>query len=622
MDDDVELFTTELPSEALIERGDPVASRASGGAGIAASIAGPIEPTRAPVRWLDAAGARYAPGDPIGRGGMGEVVLCRDLAVGRDVAMKLIRDRARVRPEVEARFVHEARVQGQLEHPAIVPVYDVGLNADGALYFTMKHVRGVSLAEVLRGLRAGDAALAQRYSRRRLLTVFSQICMAVHFAHEKGVVHRDLKPANIMLGGFGEAYLLDWGLALAPEAAPEVVHDRAAVGTPGYMAPEQIEGADAAPIDARADVYALGVILFELLTHERVIDAPAIVDVLRATLALDGARPAARAPDADVPPELDALCYRATRRDPAARIASAAALSAGIEAYLDGDRDLALRWELARGHADEAAAALTRARAAPATEQAERARAMRDVAAALGLDPNQVDAQRTLVRLIAEPLTSVPPAAEAELAASAGAAFQFARRSALAFYAGYLLYLPLLLWMGVRDVRLFALGWATIAACIGATVWLVRRPPTRRGVPLAHLALSTVTVGTASVMFGPFVLVPMLAGTMCVCYTASVGTGRGLVPIAGCVSVLAPAGLAWLGVIPSCYAFEDGRWSITSQVFDISSVPTQLFLVLASFGTIAPACVFVARLRRAYLDGERRLQLQAWQLRQIMPDAT
>jgi serine/threonine-protein kinase len=624
--DDREWFAraTELPTEAQPASHGPaptgsVAPHGDGGAPIAASTA--------PIRWLGAGDLRYAPTAPIGRGGMGEVILCRDHAMGRDVAMKLIRDReGEVRPEVEQRFVHEARVQGQLEHPAIVPVYDVGLTPEGALYFTMKHVRGVSLVEVLRDLRAGVAEVAARYSRRRLLTLFSQICMAVHFAHEKGVVHRDLKPANLMFGAFGEAYVLDWGLAIArtPDAAAVVAARPGAVlGTPGYLAPEQIDHDDQAvePIDARADVYALGCILVELVTLERAHAGATLTEVLRAALETDGVRISVRCPDIELPPELEQLCYRATRRDRRDRLASAAELSRAVEAYLDGDRDLALRRQLAEAHAQDAAAALGRARAAtaPAVEQDERARAMREVAAALGLDADHAGARHTLVRLIAEPLASVPPAAAAQLADSAGAAFQLAGRAALAVYAGYLLYLPVFLWMGIRDVGLFAIGWIAIAACAAVTFVLLRWPPARIDVPKLHLGISTVTVAAASVIFGPFVVVPMLAVAMCVCYTASVGHARGLVPIASCVAVLAPAVLGWLGVIPTGYAFVDGRWTISSEVFEISSRSTQVFLLLACVGTIAPACVFVARLRQAYLDAERRLQLQAWQLRQIMP---
>ncbi|HVK71998.1 MAG TPA: serine/threonine-protein kinase [Kofleriaceae bacterium] len=583
----------------------------------------PGPPAAAPVGW-SGGDPRYAPQAPIGAGGMGEVILCRDHAVGRDVAMKLIRGRARERrAEIQRRFVHEARVQGQLEHPAIVPVYDVGLDADGALYFTMKHVRGVSLRDVLRGLRDGDPAIRVRFSRRRLLTLFSQICMAVHFAHGKGVVHRDLKPANLMFGDFGEAYVLDWGLALAPGAAEPGPAPTSGLGTAGYMAPEQVDPAQGdGPIDGRADVYALGVILYELLTLEPAHGGGTLTELLQSTLDRDGLEPAAAAPGRDVPPELDALCYRATRRRPSDRLASAAELSRAVEAFLDGDRDLARRRQLAAGHAAAAERAFAEAGAAgaPEVEHAERARAMRDVAAALGLDPDQPSARQTLVRLLAEPPATPPPAAQVRMAARVLEAYRLGGRAALAFYAGYLLYLPLLLWMGVRDHGLFALGWTTIALCAAATYAMLRRPPARIDRPLGHLALSTFTVGTASVMFGPFVLVPMLGVAMCVCYTASIGHMRGLVPVASCLTVLVPAVLGWLGLIPATSWFEGGQWRIQSPVFVISAVPTQVFLIMGAIGTIAPACVFVARLRSAYLEAERRLELQAWQLRQIVPD--
>jgi eukaryotic-like serine/threonine-protein kinase len=114
--------------------------------------------------------------------------------------------------------------------------------------------------------------------------------------------------------------------------------------------------------------------------------------------------------------------------------------------------------------------------------------------------------------------------------------------------------------------------------------------------------------------------VPMLALGMCVSYTASIGHARGLVPLASCLAVLVPAGLEWLGLLPKSYAFEAGRWIILPKVFDISRVATQAFVLTAIVGTIAPACFFVARLRRAYAEAERKLQLQAWQLRQILPD--
>ena len=573
---------------------------------------------------------RYLTRKLLGRGGMGEVHLCHDDTIGRDVAMKLIRPRpGEMSPTAQRRFAREARIQGQLEHPAIVPVYDVGVDPDGALYFTMKRVRGVSLARVLDGLRAGDPELTKRFSRRRLLTLFSNVCMAVHFSHEKGVVHRDLKPANIMLGDFGEVYVLDWGLAkvgVDPTRTSAVTGDGEArqtaaggvMGTPGYMAPEQLE--DPSNVDATADVYSLGSILFELLTLEPLHAAEAVADILVSTLSLEDTSPGRRAPRRDVPPELDRLCQDATRREPTERLLSAQALSAAIEKFLDGDRDLALRRELAMSHALRAQGAVERASSAddPAVEQQERAQSMREVTAALGLDPGHQGALRTLMKLIAEPPRSVPSEVQEAIASNRKRAYLIAGRSAFVFYLAYLLYLPLLFWMGVRDWGLFALGWVCIGACAITTRWLLNKPPAE--VPLIHLAVGNITVAAVSVMFGPFVLVPMLALGSSVAYISSMGDRRGLVPLVACLAVLVPTALGWLGVIPNPYRFENGVWVIEPSVFFISPWATQLFLVAAILGTIIPACIFVARLRRAYAAAEEQLQLQAWHLQQIVPE--
>src|SRR5262245_1506015 len=154
---------------------------------------------------------RYRRGEVIGVGGMGEVRALADRATGRTIAMKTIRREREL--EGLRRFAREARIQAQLEHPAVVPVYDVGVDGDGAFYFTMKRVRGDSLAQVLTRLRAGDADTAKRYTVRKLLTVLSSVAMTIEYAHRRGIVHRDLKPSNVMLGTFGEVYVLDWGLA-------------------------------------------------------------------------------------------------------------------------------------------------------------------------------------------------------------------------------------------------------------------------------------------------------------------------------------------------------------------------------------------------------------------------
>src|SRR5262249_42598837 len=144
----------------------------------------------------------YAFGEVIGRGGLGEVVLAHDLRVGRDVAIKRLQTSAPTADEI-ARFLREARIQGRLDHPAVPPVYELGTDLHGRPYFTMKRLAGTTLAEYLK---------SPEPNRQRLLRAFADVCLAIEFAHSRGVVHRDLKPSNIMLGDYGDVYVLDWGL--------------------------------------------------------------------------------------------------------------------------------------------------------------------------------------------------------------------------------------------------------------------------------------------------------------------------------------------------------------------------------------------------------------------------
>jgi serine/threonine-protein kinase len=204
--------------------------------------------------WLDVAALpdRYLDDHQLGEGGMGEVRLTRDRRIGRDVAMKVLRPGHGSTGGFKARFLREARVQGQLEHPSIVPVYDIGVNDAGQAYFTMKRIRGKTLEEILDAIRGGDETITQQYSRRKLLAAFGSVCLALDFAHTRSVVHRDLKPGNIMLGDFGEVYLLDWGIAklvgadepesddVAPVRTGDATHtiEGELMGTPGFMSPE------------------------------------------------------------------------------------------------------------------------------------------------------------------------------------------------------------------------------------------------------------------------------------------------------------------------------------------------------------------------------------------------
>lgn len=229
--------------------------------------------------------SRYQIVGEIAQGGIGVVLLGRDVDLGRDVAMKVLRPDHCDRPAMIRRFVEEAQIAGQLQHPGILPVYELGLGEEGRPYFTMKLVRGQTLS----------GQLAQRpdvdHDRQRFLRIFAQVCETMAYAHAKGVIHRDLKPSNIMVGAFGEVQVVDWGLAKVLTRDREANgtclpdysrsgHQIATVrtesdgaeslvgsvmGTPAYMCPEQARG-ETDRLDERADVFALGAILCELLS--------------------------------------------------------------------------------------------------------------------------------------------------------------------------------------------------------------------------------------------------------------------------------------------------------------------------------------------------------------------
>ncbi|MBX3271446.1 MAG: serine/threonine protein kinase [Sandaracinaceae bacterium] len=272
-------------------------------------------------------------------GSMAEIRLCKDRPFAREVAMKVLRNAPSAR-SARWRFVREARVQGQLSHPAVVPTYDLGIDPSGDLYFTMKWVRGLRLDRALAELSEGAERPA--FSERQLLSRFSQLCLALEYAHCRGVVHRDLKPSNIMLGEFGEVYVLDWGLAKVlteSQARYEPIDDASGamrtsdgsvLGTIGYMAPEQLQG-EVDRVTTRADVYSLGAMLFELLAREPLHRGSAAIQAL-SSLKTDGASPRERREG--VPEGLDELCFAALRADPEQRLESAKAIADAIDAHL------------------------------------------------------------------------------------------------------------------------------------------------------------------------------------------------------------------------------------------------------------------------------------------------
>ena len=278
--------------------------------------------------------SRYRLGGRIGQGGMGRVFAARDQRLGRDVALKelLSCDAA-----TEARLFREAQLTAELEHPAVVPVYDAGRTPEGRLFYTMRLVRGRTLADLIQ---AAPGAAERLLLVRHLL----EAARGVAFAHQRGIVHRDLKPANILVGPLGETQVADWGLARRLDEADGPTHAEApqggeltragaVLGTPRYLAPELARGE---PADPRSDVWSLGAVL-----HEIVAGAPPWseleADAAVAETGHAGAPPlGTRAPGA--PPELVAIGERATALDPARRYPTARELAADLSAWLEGRR--------------------------------------------------------------------------------------------------------------------------------------------------------------------------------------------------------------------------------------------------------------------------------------------
>jgi len=553
--------------------------------------------------------AGYALGELLGRGGMGEVVVAFDEAIGREVAIKRMLD-DRPDSEAEDRFLREAKIQARLEHPAIVPVHELGRDACGRPYFTMKRLAGVTLAELLGG------------PRQPLLRAFAEVCLAIEFAHGHGVIHRDLKPSNIMLGDFGEVYVLDWGVArvLDDGSAKPSVRDMAAaggetqvgavMGTPGYMAPEQALGYGIGPA---LDVYALGCVLFEILTGEPL--HPRGTGGAANAIANPTEAPSARRPELAIAPELDAACTAALAENPAAR-PSARALAERIQAYLDGDRDLERRRELAAGQ-------LAHARAALATgDPARRAEAVHAAGRALALDPGSIDAADLVTALLVEPPRVMPPALEASLGDSERAAIRVRARTAVFAFAAVLPFLAVVPFVEVKSWPLL-LGFFASMLGMALVSWMSYR----RGAHIVSISLVTTLVTTlfASRLAGPFVLTPVIVGGIVLGLTAipALQARPWLVVSWIAAAMIAPIALEAAGVFERTWWYEGDTLQIRSLVLHGKDRTIEtVALVVTHIAFIAMASLFSRATMRDRRAAERRLHVQAWHLQQLLPRST
>jgi serine/threonine-protein kinase len=346
---------------------------------------GPEPPvTRPAARLTGRAAGRYELLGEIARGGMGAVLRGRDPDLGRDLALKVLLEEHTHRPDLIDRFLEEAQICGQLQHPGVVPVYELGALPDHRPFFTMKLVKGRTLAALL------DERSSPGDDLPRFLSIFEAVCQTVAYAHARGVIHRDLKPSNVMVGPFGEVQVMDWGLAKVlpgqgqaarPEPTPpahqtvvstarskgdsDLSHAGSVLGTPAYMAPEQARG-ETERIDRRADVFALGSMLCEVLTGAPAFEGDSPLAILRAAERADSAAALKRLEQCGADEDLVALARDCLAAEPEGRPADAGVVAARLTAHLAGvqerlrDAELARAAEAARAVEAEAKAAAER----------------------------------------------------------------------------------------------------------------------------------------------------------------------------------------------------------------------------------------------------------------------
>jgi serine/threonine-protein kinase len=576
-----------------------------GGTGFGATIASqqPQPPDlfrTAPVRrgaesvWLlpgeapeeAAAARRYDLGAELGRGGSGRVAVAVDRHIGRRVALKTLIGGATAERALVQRFVEEARITGQLEHPSVIPIYDLGVLADGQPFYVMRVVPRRTLRDVLR-----DPEQRREWPLVRLCGMFVQVCRAMAYSHARGVIHRDLKPDNVLLGEYGEVYVADWGIArLAGEketlAAPVAAADTTAragtiigsiLGTPGYMPPEQALGRWD-EVDHRADLFALGAILYEILTARRPFEGDSVLRIVAHTVN-DPVRPPQDVWPA-CPLVLADLCLKLLQKERDKRPASADEVAEEVEAFLEGAKERQRRREEADALAAAAAAPLGDWRGLRAVRdqlaaEAERALAevqswepperkreawsLEDQARAAGHEAGRVlaEAVELFVRALGhDPLHAEARAGLAELYCANAALARDERREADHLYYDALM-------RNYDDGRLSArlaeearLSVSTEPAGAALTAWRWVESPDRVLAPADETALGEAPVGEARLAPGSWVLEARAEGLAparwpFVCQPGEhVAAALRLVPeaaIGGAAFVYVPAGRATLG---------------------------------------------------------------------------
>ncbi len=569
---------------------------------------------------------RYEKKGTLGSGGMGTVDLVLDRNIGRSIAIKRVRSEHARGGLLRARFLREARVQGQLEHPAIVPVYDLGATDDGTPFFTMRRIRGRTLEEIIVALRDGKEDVAEEFSLRRLLQAFVSVCLAVDYAHARGVVHRDIKPANIMLGSFGEVYVLDWGIAkvlgVADEEGGEPLVDVEAgqtalgdvLGTFGYMPPEQLKGTS---VTAKADVYALGATLFELLALESLHSTTDLRSVVLSTERGVDVRERLSKLGTSIPGELAEICAAACTNDLKERIPSARALSISIEDFLDGDQERQRRRVASQDLVSEVR---TLVQSEDEDEVEMRKPAFRKLGEAVALDPGNSEARDELVGLLQRDPKVAIPEVDVELAKKQTERRRLGNKGIL---VAYLVMMSSAILPLVARVKSFPLFFAFLAAAVGGAItsYALSRNPRIRGLfYLQHFffVASAFAVGRA---FSPFIIAPLIVtGAAAAAFMHDDPRQRIYARVLEFGVLIVPALLELLGVLPRTFHFENGVLHIESRLLYFErEVPSVFVILIGILSTFVVALSIGVRAHRDRLVAERRAENMLWQLRHLAP---
>jgi tetratricopeptide (TPR) repeat protein len=557
---------------------------------------------------------RYEVRGELGTGGMAVVYRAHDPRLERDVAVKVLHPHLARDPESRARFEREARAAARLRHPNIVEVYEFSDPEERESYMVTELLEGPTLRRFAERHPDVPAEVAA--------AVGVVLCDALACAHAQGVVHRDVKPDNLMLQR-GQVKLTDFGIAHVADGRGMTVTGQV-LGSPAHMAPEQIEGS---AVDARTDVFAAGTVLYQLAVGRLPFEGTTAHALLRKILEgqfTDAARAAPK-----VGHRFAAVLAKALARDPEARYPSAEALRDDLCAFLKEvgwdapDKELRAYFE----DPEAVVAALherLKGRLPALGEQCQRegrnGEAMGYFNRALALDPENPGALRTFVRLLVEPPREVPAEVEAKMTDDYNARRLGSFRGGAIAFAIWLALTPLAVWIGVRDWGSFLSMAALVAACAALCLYVGRTARHVEAIQRTVMLFAVTAAAFTTRLFGPFVLVPALIVVVTFVFSMTPDLRwRRLFMALGSLGMVGPILLEVSGVIAPSYVFHDGLIELHPRMTWLTAGPSLVSLMLVHLGLLLAMVQVVGRMRDAFDVVSRRLHLQAWQLRQIVP---